>query len=462
MDEEDGDRSRPEPREQRAGEAVARLGVRRFGEQEFRRLRPAFGERKLPRRRIGEDDRPRRAATRPRRRPRPRAATPPAGRLRRSARTSRACATSAADAPAATARAASSKGSKRQPNLAAKSRALSAERLADGGQQRLRRAAPEDRARGRVEIGRAEMDVGLEIGALAPFVPGVDADDPRAEERPRPFDQRGEPALVFARRRADQRQALALPARVVVPGGNGGLEEREIRRGLGERSRDEVVVGEDVGLEGVVENLQPVVDLRQAPGQLVRRKFDRAVEAERARIDVVEGLRHHEDRALAESLGEQAPPALERRGRVGDEARAIDHQQRPAVEPDIAGIAEMAGEVGRAPLVVSRVVVLGDQHLVLGAVPAPRPVLVGPHQAEADVDVGRSEEHLQRLLQQPPAVEIIVVEHEAADARPFRHRRLGAQGLRVRQDRRSRGRPGCAADNAPRSAARRARVASIR
>ena len=93
----------------------------------MRRLRPAFGERKLPRRRIGEDGCSfgalRRAPVAGRALGRPRHAQAGFGegqnvaRLRDSRRTR----------PPATARAASSKGSKRQPNLAAKSRALSAE-----------------------------------------------------------------------------------------------------------------------------------------------------------------------------------------------------------------------------------------------------------------------------------------------------------------------------------------------
>ena len=211
-------------------------------------------------------------------------------------------------------------------------------------------AASVDRARGGVEISRAVMDVGLQIGGLGPLVPGVDRDDAGSEQRRGAGDQLAEPALELQRRRADERQALALPAGVVVPGGHGGLDQRELGRGLGEAGGDDVVIGERVGLERLVEDFERVVNLRQALGQLVRREFDRRVEAERARIDVVEGLRHDEDRLFAVRLLEQAPPARERLRRLRDEAGAIDHQERPAVEPDIAGIAHVAGEIGAGGL----------------------------------------------------------------------------------------------------------------
>ena len=74
-------------------------------------------------------------------------------------------------------------------------------------------------AAGRVEIGRAVVDIRFEVGSFAPFVPGIDANERLAEERiaSPPIDKFRQPSLVLAGRRAVQVRPVALPPRVVVP-----------------------------------------------------------------------------------------------------------------------------------------------------------------------------------------------------------------------------------------------------
>ena len=78
---------------------------------------------------------------------------------------------------------------------------------------------PRHGAAGGVEIGGAEMNVGFEIGALAPLVPGVHADDRLVEKRGglRLLDDGSEPGFVFGGGGAGDHQAGALAPRVVVP-----------------------------------------------------------------------------------------------------------------------------------------------------------------------------------------------------------------------------------------------------
>ena len=289
-------------------------------------------------------------------------------------------------------------------------------------------------APGRVEIGGAIVNVGLQIGALAPFVPGVHADEGFAEERLArgAVHELGEPALVFLRARALQTEAAALPARVIVPVGRDGLDQRKIRRGLGKRTLDHVVIGEDIAAEGVIEEPQLAVDAVEVAGHLVRRKLDGAVDVVDCRVDVVEGLAHDEDGIFA-ILAEDAPPGRESFFRLGDDAGAIDHQQRPSGRADIAGIAKMAQEVGAERGIVFGAIILTDQNLALHAVPASRPVLIRPHQCEGHVDVRCGEKSFERFLQQPVIVEIIVVVDESMHAAGLGHLGLSPDHVGVEQ-----------------------------
>src|SRR3954453_623988 len=58
-----------------------------------------------------------------------------------------------------------------------------------------------DRAGGGVQVRRTQMQVGLQIGPFAPFVPGVDADKRVAEERvpAREVAQAAQPVFVLDR-----------------------------------------------------------------------------------------------------------------------------------------------------------------------------------------------------------------------------------------------------------------------
>ena len=201
------------------------------------------------------------------------------------------------------------------------------------------------------------------------------------------------------------------------------------RRRLGQRGADDFVVAVDLAGEVGVEVFDAGVDRRHELGEFVRRELDRAVHAVLHRVGVGEALRHDQDGVFAVLLLEDLAPAADGFGRIGDQGRAVDHQQRAAVDADVARVLEVTDELGGHVLVVVGSVILRDQHFAFGAVPAPGPVFVRPHQAERDVDGAVGEEAFERAFQQALSVEPVVVEDEAMDAGGAGHRGLLAHGF---------------------------------
>ena len=294
---------------------------------------------------------------------------------------------------------------------------------------------PRHRPAGGVQEGGAEMPVRLQIGALGPLVPGIDADERLAEERSRgrPRHQLGQPVLVGRRGGAMHHQPGALAAGIVVPAGDRGFDQREIRRRLVQRGGDHVGIGEHLGGGARIEIAQLMVARRRAADQLVRRKLDGAVEAEFRRIGGVEALRHHQHRVLAMVAAEQPAPARHGGAGVGDQPGAVDHQHRAAGDADIARVAEMPGQAVHQRPLVAAPPVLRDQHLLVRAVPAAGPVLVRPHQAEREIQRGLGQHRLDRVVEQAAAVEPVEIMHEAEQPGIARQLDLPAHGLRVGQ-----------------------------
>ena len=69
------------------------------------------------------------------------------------------------------------------------------------------------------------------------------------------------------------------------------------------------------------------------------------------------------------------------------------------------------------------------QDLLLGAVPAPRPVLVRPADAEREIERPVSQQLVERTLEQAPAGEPVVVVAEAVNAVLARELDLAASRL---------------------------------
>ena len=76
--------------------------------------------------------------------------------------------------------------------------------------------------------------------------------------------------------------------------------------------------------------------------------------------------------------------AVKRTGSV-EQALAVDEQQRATVDADVALVLEVRHEIVEDGQVTDTIVVLGHEHVLLAAVPATRPRLVGPAEAEREV-----------------------------------------------------------------------------
>src|SRR4029079_10680835 len=74
-----------------------------------------------------------------------------------------------------------------------------------------------------------------------------------------------------------------------------------------------------------------------------------------------------------------------RRLRTGEHILPINEQQRPVAHANIAAIVEQRQDVSDEPRGVVFALVLAGQDLVVASVPAPRPVLVGPADADRKV-----------------------------------------------------------------------------
>ncbi len=217
-----------------------------------------------------------------------------------------------------------------------------------------------------------------------------------------------------------------MPSRIIVPAWNERFDQREGRARFFKRAFDEIVIGENLTRECIVEELRIEIRQRNVLCELMRGKFDGPIETKSGRIMIVEALAHDDDRVFAELIGEERAPTRDRPGGVGNEARAINHQERPALDSNIAPVGEMPGIFLDKARVAILAIVLRDEHFAFHSVPTPRPVFVGPHETERHVDIGRLQKLFQRSLKQSLAVERVVIEHETVNAGRLGHLRLSA------------------------------------
>src|SRR5262249_21628229 len=148
--------------------------------------------------------------------------------------------------------------------------------------------------------------------------------------------------------------------------------------------------------------------------------LQRPVQAAQVGLELDGGVEAQE-RGIAAVLGEALDAAQEqvadagparflspdgrRPCRLREPVNPVDEEERLSLEPDVPRVLERAEEPPDVLAVVLFAVYLLQQHLVLGAVPAPRPVLVRPAEAERGVRLPRSQHLVEGPLQDAPAVE---------------------------------------------------------
>src|SRR5215211_8987668 len=93
-------------------------------------------------------------------------------------------------------------------------------------------------------------------------------------------------------------------------------------------------------------------------------------------------------------------PSFDRRARVLDVPDAVEDEQRPAVDGQIARVVECGEDVVVEPIRPALAVALGDEHLRIEAVPPTSLVLVRPAEREREVDRRVMEQVPQRPLEE--------------------------------------------------------------
>lgn len=279
----------------------------------------------------------------------------------------------------------------------------------------------------------AQPRVGFQDRPLGPFVPGVDEyQAPPGGDRRQPFVHgRVQPVAITARRGMQEDAAATGTPRFVVPAGvHPGIQrvagQRPCRRLARQLAPVAYVAGE-------VRVDQPLFRGQRARVAHVRRELDGRVEADVPRIGTFEALYVGQVQLADAVVAAPLAPALRGGARIGQQVRAVDQQHRPAVHLQRAAVAQVRGDVGDEGQVVRGAVLLSDQDLAVAPVPATCPVLVGPAQAERQVDAIVGQPLPQRILHQGATAEPVVVEAERADAVLGCQARLVAHHLRVAQ-----------------------------
>ena len=120
--------------------------------------------------------------------------------------------------------------------------------------------------------------------------------------------------------------------------------------------------------------------------------------------------------------------------RVGHILGAVDHKTRPgAVGALIAGVVEIGDQTARQLAGKAGGIALVHQHFAGQPVPVASPALVGPAEVKGEIHIHPPEKPVDRLFQQPGAVEPVVIDAEGIDPGITRQRRLFAHHLRQAQ-----------------------------
>ena len=223
-----------------------------------------------------------------------------------------------------------------------------------------------------------------------------------------------------------QGHAPTFAPRVIVPTRHHGLQKRKRRCRLAQRARHHIRITSHVTAVPRIQYVQLIVDIRQAHAQLVWRELHRPIQCIHTRVLITEALHHENPRLNTQSLGPQRAPACQGLASFGQQARAIQDEQRSALHTDVARVRHIACGIGNEGRLVLLLIRLLDQHLGLSTIPCARPVLVRPHDAKVLVDLF-FHKCVQRRIHQTLAIEPVVVKAERIDARITRQTRLLVQ-----------------------------------
>ncbi len=101
---------------------------------------------------------------------------------------------------------------------------------------------------------------------------------------------------------------------------------------------------------------------------------------------------------------------------VGKMLRTVDDEERRAIDMDVTLVAQKRLDAFDEIEIVVGTIFLSDQNIMLGRVPSPRPVFIGPAQAKRHVALGIGEHVIERRVQESTAREPVIMITKTVDA----------------------------------------------
>lgn len=262
----------------------------------------------------------------------------------------------------------------------------------------------------------AETGIGFKDSAFGPFVPGIDEyQTPSRRHMTQALVHRVvQPVAVATRRRVKQHAAASRAARFVVPARVDTWIQRIVRQWCtAHLCRQLTPVAHVAFVIGIEQELRGV---QLAWGGNIRWELHCGIEADVAGVRAFETL-HVGQMDLADAIvTAPATPARRRSLGVGQQLRPVQQQHRSSLDLQRTRVAQVIGNVGDERQIILGTVLLADQYVLVAPIPAPGPVLVGPTQAERQLDRAVGQPLPQRPLHQRVAAEPVEVEAESADA----------------------------------------------
>ena len=107
--------------------------------------------------------------------------------------------------------------------------------------------------------------------------------------------------------------------------------------------------------------------------------------------------------------------------RVGQQTGAVNDKKRLAFHADVARVAKGREEIENKALVALVGVLLAHQNFLVAAIPGSSPVFIRPTKAKGKIRLASGKQAVDRHVEKPAAVEPIIIEAKALNARCSSH-----------------------------------------
>ena len=149
----------------------------------------------------------------------------------------------------------------------------------------------------------------------------------------------------------------------------------------------------------------------------MRRKFNGAVKPDGRWVNVFAmAFDSHEIEIWKARRSARLPPDFRSPRRLWKEHGSVNKEQRPTIDFDVPIVGKSRNQMLDVGLIILRRILLLQKNVGVHAIPASRPVLVGPAEAKGQLRGAGAKHLIEGPIQQAPPVEPIVVVAESRDA----------------------------------------------